>query len=65
VAIDTKPDRETGETLVRISEVQLMRYDLPTRSLHAHLTYTVVGAANPGTPVTSGMLLLDLDPRGD
>ncbi|WP_369929680.1 hypothetical protein [Xanthomonas sp. NCPPB 2632] len=51
--------------IVHFTEVELMRYDLPTQALHAHFLYTIEGVATPGRPVTSDVLLVDIDPRGD
>jgi hypothetical protein len=59
------PTSTAGPTTVHLTEVQLMRPDLPTQALHAHLTYTVTGATTSDRPQTSDILLIDLDPRGD
>ena len=59
------PTSTAGPTTIHFSEEQLMRYDLPTQALHAHLEYTVVGKDTSDRPVTSEVLLIDLDPRGD
>jgi hypothetical protein len=59
------PTGTASPTTVHLTEVQLMRYDLPTQSLHAHVTYTVTGATTSDRPQTSEILLMDIDPRGD
>ncbi|MET4674776.1 MULTISPECIES: hypothetical protein [unclassified Luteibacter] len=51
--------------VVHFTEVELMRFEYPTQALHAHLTYTVTSASAPDRPVTSELLLVDIDPRGD
>jgi hypothetical protein len=61
----TAPIRPPMDLIVHFTEVELMRYDLPTQPLHAHITYKVTSAAAPDRGVTSSMLLVDLDPRGD
>jgi hypothetical protein len=60
-----RPTGAASPTTVHLTEVQLMRYDLPTQALHAHVTYTVTGATTSDRPQTSEILLVDIDPRGD
>lgn len=61
----TGPISPPMQLVVHLTEVELMRFDYPTQALHAHLTYTVTSAQAPDRPVTSDVLLVDLDPRGD
>jgi hypothetical protein len=61
----TGPFDPTKEITVHFTEVDLMRYEFATQSLHAHVTYTIAASATPDRKVTSDVLLVDLDPRGD
>jgi hypothetical protein len=61
----TGPISPPMDLVVHFTEVELMRYDLPTQTLHAHITYKVTSTAAPDRGVTSSTLLVDLDPRGD
>jgi hypothetical protein len=58
------PTDATSDTIVHITEAQLMHYELPTQPLHAHIVYGVIGAARPDVMVKSELQLLDIDPRG-
>lgn len=58
------PTDATSDTIVHVTEAQLMHYEFPTQPLHGHIVYGVVGAARPDVMVTSDVQLLDIDPRG-
>jgi hypothetical protein len=64
VVDDIHPTDASSDTLVHVTEVQLMHHEFLSQPLHGHIVYSVVGVKRPDTLVTSELCLLDIDPRG-